>query len=267
MQKNSLSYCGSLVRTYDPDRFLLSMFAPPSVREDLWALFAFNHEISKTREVVSESTLGLIRLQWWRDAVAGIYAGKILEHEVIKPLAQAIKNHDLPQELFETLIYAREFDLENVLPGNLEGLMNYSDFTGSPLLKLAVKICGGFPETEPVQVVAINYGLAGVLRAVPFHARQGRCYLPEDLLEKCGVSAADIFSARKREELSNVAQSVAQAWQSGIKPETPILKAAQALSGLYMRHLKRRKYDLFSPKMALDPPFKVVKVLWAAKFM
>lgn len=267
MQKNSLSFCGALVRTYDPDRFLLSMFAPSSVREDLWALFAFNHEISKTREVVSESTLGLIRLQWWRDAVAGIYAGRILEHEVIKPLAQAIKRHDLPQDLFETLIYAREFDLENVLPGNLEGLMNYTDFTGSPLLKLAVKICGGSPETEPVQVVAINYGLAGVLRAIPFHARQSRCYLPEDLLARYGFSTTDIFSARKREELSNVVRLIVQAWQGGVKPETPILKAAQALSGVYIRHLARRKYDPFSPKMALEPPFKVARMLLGTKFM
>ena len=51
----TISYCGETVRKHDPDRFLLSMFAPPESREALWALYAFNHEIAKTREVVTET--------------------------------------------------------------------------------------------------------------------------------------------------------------------------------------------------------------------
>ena len=182
--EKTLSYCGQIVRDYDPDRFLLSMFAPATVREDLWALFAFNHEIAKTREVVTETQLGLIRLQWWREAIAALYGEQtergVPEHEVVRPLAEAIKRHNLPREHFDKLIYAREFDLEDVLPGNLEGLLNYADFTTTPLMKLAVQICGDDPEMELVQPVAVNYALMGILRAVPTHARQRRCYLPED---------------------------------------------------------------------------------------
>ena len=118
-----LSFCGSLVKAYDPDRFLLTMFVPEQVRdpsspaattrrEALWALFAFNHEIAKTRAVVSEPQLGRIRLQWWRDEIERIYSGSVVpEHEVLKPLAAAIRAHDLPREDFETLITAREADL------------------------------------------------------------------------------------------------------------------------------------------------------------
>ena len=69
----TLSYCGQVVRDQDRDRFLLSLFAPADRREALWALFAFNHEIAKTREVVTEMQLGLIRLQWWREQVTNIF--------------------------------------------------------------------------------------------------------------------------------------------------------------------------------------------------
>ena len=65
-----------LVRQHDRDRFLTTLFAPDDRREDLLALYAFNHEVAKTREVVSEPTLGRIRLQWWRDNLEAIYAGQ-----------------------------------------------------------------------------------------------------------------------------------------------------------------------------------------------
>src|SRR5947208_3175404 len=77
------SSCMDTVRRYDRDRFLLGLTVPAKRRAALWALFAFNHEIAKTREVVSEPTLGLIRLQWWRDALDQLYQGNILQHEVL----------------------------------------------------------------------------------------------------------------------------------------------------------------------------------------
>lgn len=77
-----LSYCGRQVRRYDHDRFLTSLFAPAARREGLLALYAFNVEIAKTAEVVSEAMLGQIRLQWWREAIEALYAGAPPEHEV-----------------------------------------------------------------------------------------------------------------------------------------------------------------------------------------
>ena len=55
-----LSTLQNLVQRHDPDRYLLSLFAPARHRAALWALYAFNHEIAKTREVVTETTMGLI---------------------------------------------------------------------------------------------------------------------------------------------------------------------------------------------------------------
>src|SRR3546814_16622414 len=77
-----LSYCASQLRRYDPDRFLTALFAPPERRESLFAIYAFNLEIAKTREVISEPMLGQIRLQWWRDSITQIYLGQPPHHAV-----------------------------------------------------------------------------------------------------------------------------------------------------------------------------------------
>lgn len=234
-----------MVRERDPDRFLISMLMPPEAREALWALFAFNHEIAKTREVVSDTTLGHIRLQWWREAVGAVYGGgTVPEHEVVGPMAEAIRKYNLPREHFETLLHAREFDLEGVAPAHLEGLLIYADHTSTPLMKLAVAICGDDPEAEPVQPVAINYALAGILRACAFHRAQGRSFLPEGRGTPEAVKAV-----------------IEGGFMKGLKPQSRFLRLSDCLARLYLKQVKALKYDVFSSKMAVPPPFLSLRML------
>ena len=72
MSSTRLSYCADQVRRQDRERYLTALFAPAGRREDLFALYAFNLEVAKTAEVVSEAMVGRIRLQWWREAIEEI---------------------------------------------------------------------------------------------------------------------------------------------------------------------------------------------------
>src|SRR5215469_13782933 len=104
MSETEISYCARLLRKQDADRYLTALFAPAERREALFALYAFNLEIARTREAITEPTMGLIRLQWWRDALGEIGQGKIRTHEVVRPLAAAINTYRLSLPLFEQLI-------------------------------------------------------------------------------------------------------------------------------------------------------------------
>ena len=258
----SLSYCGQVVRSHDPDRFLLSLFAPPAARESLWALFAFNYEIAKTREVVSETATGQLRLLWWREAIEKIYqGGEVPDHAVLRPLKVAIQVYELPREDFETLIYAREFDLEDVAPGNLDGLLKYLDFTNTPLMRMAVMIAGGNPDYEPLHPVAVNYALMGVIRAVRFHATQRRCYLPEDLMKQHGVTQRQLFDFLKPEAgLRDVVRAVCDQFVMQVRPGDRFLRATQVLAGIYRRQIMGVGYDAFHPRLAVPPAFKELRV-------
>ncbi|MCB1784187.1 MAG: squalene/phytoene synthase family protein [Alphaproteobacteria bacterium] len=265
---HSLSYCGDFVRQSDPDRFLLSMFAPADRREALWALFAFQGEIAKTRDVVSDSTLGRMRLQWWRDELEKIYAGhEAPAHEVLAPLAAAIRVHDLPLADFEMLLEAREFDLGDELPGNVEGFLNYADLTTTPLMRMAVQIEGCDPALEPVQAVAMNYALAGLLRVIPHWAGHGRCVLPEDVMAAYGITPGGLFTGKNLDGLAEMVRFLARERVAGIKPGSKLLRATDVLAGLYFRQMERVSYDVLSPRMAIDPAFKVLRLTFFTKFM
>jgi len=253
------SYCGQVVKDNDPDRFLLSHFARDEHREALWTLFAFNYEIAKTREIVSETQLGMIRLQWWRDAIAGIYDGQVLDYEVLQSLAKVIEVYDLPREPFDTLIYAREFDLEDVLPGDVEGMLHYVDFTSTPLMQLVAKVLGA--EADPIQVVASNYALIGVLRATVSFAKQRRCYLPQDLMTHNGVSVNQLYALKKQDGLAAVIEALAGEFVTGVRCDNRFMRASQRSSEIYLKQLKRLDYNVFNPRMTLPPAFKELRLL------
>ena len=63
-----------------------ALFAPADRRETLFLLYAFNHELARAREVASQPTLALIRLQWWREVIEGARR----RHEVAAPLGEAL---------------------------------------------------------------------------------------------------------------------------------------------------------------------------------
>ena len=104
----ALSPVGALARAADYDRYLSALFAPVDSREALFALIAFNHEVARIPEAVSEPMLGRIRLQWWREVLEAVDAGEpARRHEVAVPLADAIRACSLDRAPSSTACWMR----------------------------------------------------------------------------------------------------------------------------------------------------------------
>lgn len=255
------------MRANDPDRFLISLAAKPQARPALWALYAFNYEIAKTREVVSDTTLGLIRLQWWRDALAAIYNGGGEEapaSDILAGLAAAIKDYDLPRAWFEELILAREFDLEDVPPETLEGLLKYAEFTNAPLMRLALQACGEAAEEDIVKSTACGYGLTGIIRSVPFHVKQRHCLLPAALMEAQGIDREALFAKNPGVPLQEIIASIAIEAKNLLKtkPHSKLLRAHRRIASLYLAQMESLDYDVFSSHMKMSPPLLHLRYLF-----
>ncbi len=170
--------CAALVEKADPDRFLSAMTASEQGRAVLFPLYAFNVEVARAPWVVSEPQLAEIRLQWWRDAIAEIYAGAPpRKHEVVEPLARVIREAALPRYPFEALIDARSFDIYADAHAGRAAFDAYLDATGAGLMRLAVASSG----EDAAQIaghVGWTHGAAGLLRALPTLWSAGRDPLP-----------------------------------------------------------------------------------------
>ncbi len=161
------------VRRADPDRFFCSVFAPAEKRHGLLLLYAFNHELARAREVASEPALALIRLTWWREVIGG--AEK--PHEIATPLAAALNAGMFDREDLLALISAREAEAEPEIP-DCATFLAYARGTAGRLAWIAGKFLGA--DSQTVEDLGTAYGISGILRSAPFHARQRRSLLPAD---------------------------------------------------------------------------------------
>jgi phytoene synthase len=195
MSTAALEACALLVRRADPDRYFASLFAPAEVRPYLFALHAFNHELARIGETVHEPMMGHIRLQWWREAIEGARLGRPRRHDVVEALAELFRHHDVPADLLESMLAAREFDVSNKVFETFDALVSYLDATSGNLMRLAAIILA--PEKSSNSLardMGVAFGLTGILRALPYHAARGKLYVPKDLLEEAGATPDDITS-------------------------------------------------------------------------
>ncbi|MBC8157914.1 MAG: squalene/phytoene synthase family protein, partial [Alphaproteobacteria bacterium] len=177
------SYCADQVRRSDNDRFLCAQFAPADKRDALYALYAFNLELARIPERVSEPILGEIRFQWWRDALAGVFEGNAPHHEVIGPLAKAVRDHALERARLDALINTRQRDLDLAPIKDMVDFDDYSTGTSGSLAQLTLGVLGlgDSVAQEAASNVAVAWTVCSILRAVPYHSARGQEFLPQDL--------------------------------------------------------------------------------------
>jgi len=273
----SLSYLGDLVRQYDRDRFLTTLFVPPRMRNPLHTLYAFNSEIARIRETVTERLIGQMRLQWWRDVLSDLLEGKAPPkgHPVAEPLADLIQNSSLSIPLLKSLLEAREQDLEDAPIETLSGLREYCRCTSSNLSVLALECLGVRDEVskEAAEAVGLAWALTGILRTVRHLALAGKTMLPAELLSESGLSIQDLQHPYSIERLRPVMKTVALEARNSIDAARcvsgkvnlqalPVLLPA-ILSSHYLRDMERKQYDIFHRSLKRQRP-AIVRLCWSA---
>jgi phytoene synthase len=202
--QDAFAYCAELVRTADRDRFLSALFAPAQHRAALHALYAFNVEVARVREVAREPLPGEIRLQWWSEVVNGERAEEATANPVASALLTVIERHGLAVPALTALLDARCFDLYDDPMARLADLEAYARKTSAVLLALAAQILANV-EGKVTETVAnpagIAYAIAGLIRAFPVHAARGQLYVPLELLERHRVEPQDIFAGKSSKNL------------------------------------------------------------------
>ncbi len=272
-----VSPLAALVHRHDRDRYQTALFAPADRREALFALYAFNYEIARVREIVTQPMLGQIRLQWWREIIDAAFAGAPpRQHEIAEPLAAVIGGNRLTRTHFDRMIDTRERDLADEPPPTLAALEDYAEGTAATLLYLALEALG---VNEPnahaaAREVGIGYALAGLLRAMSFHARTGRRYIPADLAERAGLDPQDYVALRDTPALRAAAAQVAEAaaghLQAARRNRREVPRKARAamlpavIAERFLARLKRADFNPFASELAIPDPLQSWRLFAAA---
>lgn len=153
------------LKRVDPDRYRTAMLAPKDERGQLLVLYAFHAELAKVPEIVSETMIGNIRYQWWRDAIEEIYSGQEpRKHEVVLPLTTLIQEKGLSRFHMDQLIDGRERDLDPAPFADLNAAKDYCSHTSGVLAQLAARIMNS-EDVNRAKDLGTLWGLTGLARS------------------------------------------------------------------------------------------------------
>lgn len=200
------------LRDLDRDRYLASLLTPAKARGAIAALYAFNAEIARIRDVVREPLPGEVRLQYWRDLLQGSAHGSTEANPVAAALTDAIRTHRLPVPALIGMIEARVFDLYDDPMETTAMFEGYAGETAAALVQLASLVL----DPEAAAGAATIAGHAGVAQAVagalllmPTHRARGQLYLPLEILSAVGLDRESFLAGDDRARMSAAIEAFA----------------------------------------------------------
>jgi 15-cis-phytoene synthase len=252
------AHCRALVRAADRDRYLAALFAPAEHRGALFALYAFNLEVARVREVVRDPLAGEIRLQWWSDVLHGTDRGEVEAHPVAAALRAAIARYRLPVERLATLVAARRFDLYDEPMATLAELESYALGASADLIALAANVLdGGRVPDELIRHAGLAHAIAGLLNAFPVHAARGQIFVPLEVLDRHGAGRQAVVSGQASPPLRAALAEMRLHARQHLAAARDLLATAPAavmpamlpvaLAGPTLARMERRDYDPFVP--------------------
>ena len=272
--KDAAVFCAELVRAHDFPRYAATLFAPVDQRRALLAVYAFNVEISRVREQVSQPLPGEIRLQWWTDMLVGEGHGGIEGNPVAAELKLAIRNWRLPVERLSRLIDEHQFDLYNDPMPTKAALEAYINDTSSTLFELGAAIAGG--QSDEIVHLARHAGLAQgitqVIASLPQDAARRQMFVPLQLIEHHGSGMEELFAGKETRKLRAALDQLlgeaqwhlqtALALLAGAPPQVRPIFLPLALVGRDLKRMARADRDPFKPH--IPSRLQTLWTLWRA---
>jgi len=272
--KTSAGLCADLVRSHDFVRYASTLFMPATQRRALLALYAFNVEISRVRDHISQPLPGEMRLQWWTDMLAGTGHGGIEGNPVAAELLRVIRDYRLPVEPLSRLIDEHQFDLYNDPMPSMAALESYISDTSSALFLLGARVVSKPSETidHLARHAGLAYGLMQVIATLPWDAARRQLFVPLQLLEQHGSSMEDVFSGKQTSKArAAIDQLIGEArghletafeLLASVPPEVRPVFLPLALVRRDLKRMSRADSDPFAPR--IPSRFRTLWTLWRA---
>jgi len=140
---DAFTYCETLLREEDKDRYLATLFAPADARPALHSLYAFDLVTAQVARRVREPLAGEIRLQWWYDALSGQRPEQTSGNPVAVAFLETMRRHNLPLDRVLGLIEARRARLYEQPLAGFDVLQDFARRTAGAVFALAAQILHG----------------------------------------------------------------------------------------------------------------------------
>ncbi|XP_047128794.1 NADH dehydrogenase (ubiquinone) complex I, assembly factor 6 [Hydra vulgaris] len=208
--RNKIEYCVMLVKTKEFENYLCTLLLPFNVRTTGMIIRAFNIELAQIDALTSDLKTAQMRIQFWRETLESIYAGRPPNHPVAISLALCLEKQMLSKASFNKLIDIREKHLSNKPFMSLDDAATYGEYSVSPILHLIME---GLETTAPNSFLSAKHlgkacSLVTLLRSVQYFTQRRIVLLPIELCYKYSLSQEDLLRNKYPEKTKNIYKEI-----------------------------------------------------------
>lgn len=195
----SYAWCHRLTRLSRSSFYLSFYTLPRDLFRDLCVLYAF---MRVSDDLGDDATVSLgersAALNKWRTMLGHALDGKRCEHPVLPALIDVVRRRRVPREYLVDVIDGVESDLVPRIFATFSDLSDYCYHVAGAVGLCCMHIWG---YTDPrAEQLAVDCGLAfqltNILRDVAEDARMGRHYLPQEDLDRFGLTTVDLATGQ-----------------------------------------------------------------------
>ncbi|MEL7544794.1 MAG: squalene/phytoene synthase family protein [Pseudomonadota bacterium] len=150
----------AIARSWNYDAFIAATLAPSAAQEELIALAAFVGDLERIVTTVQEPTLALIRIQWWRDALAAMRETGRSDHPIGSQLARSLRTETLPLPLMQAITDTFTDQLSAPEISDAQALKSFLAKRYATPLQLAARILRAAPDDALIRHAGEAYGAA-----------------------------------------------------------------------------------------------------------
>ena len=266
---NPARFVSRLTRKSRSSFFYAFLSLPRPQREALYAVYAFCRIVDDTVDVGQDRAAQRKELERWRAEITQVFEGSP-EHPAAHRLQEAVKLFPIPRAALNEIIAGVEMDLDRSTYGTFDELYPYCYRVASAVGLCCIEIFGY--SDVAAREYAVNLGVAlqltNILRDVQPDARAGRVYLPQEDLERFGVTAADLAAGRytpgfvrlMEYEAARAHAYYESAWAVMPRADQRTLFAAEIMGRTYfalLETIERRRFRVFGGRVSVPASRKL----------
>lgn len=268
MEKNlAAAYegCRDLHKRHGSTYYLATRLLPAWKRRHVHALYGFTRYadeiVDRTEDLPADERAA--RLSEWCDRfVAGLY-GEPVDDPLLPAVLHTIAAFELDRADFAAFLRSMAMDLSVTSYSTYDDLLDYMQGSAAVIGTMMLPILGCSDPAaarEPARQLGFAFQLTNFIRDVAEDLDRGRTYLPDEDLDKFGITRADLVAAATRhaatpsiKELIEYEVTRARAHYAAAAPGVTLLasasqaciRTAYALYGGILDEVAAAGYDVF----------------------
>jgi squalene synthase HpnC len=263
------AWCRHLAETHYENFHVASWFLPKALRPHFHSIYAYCRVSDDLGDEVGSTEQALALLDAWGRELDACYEGRA-RHPVFVALSGTIRACSIPKEPFADLLTAFRQDQTVTRYASMKDVLGYCHYSANPVGRLVLYACGEVSEENfrLSDATCSALQLANFWQDVREDFERGRVYLPQDEMQRFGVSDATIAAGVATAEFRALLRFEVDYARSLFEQGLPLIgKVNRDLAldldlfsrgGLeILRAIERRDYDVLSERPAISKRTKL----------